>query len=179
MPNIEIRPAIVSDIDALIALEHNYTSDYVWQMNFSQEDEQVEIRFREIRLPRSIQVAYPNDPQELADSWTARDALIVAVMDGEAVGYISLDQNTHLQTTRVTDLTVTRHLRRKKIGSTLVIAAQEWAVHRESQRIILEFQPKNYPAIQMARRLGFELCGYHDHYFSNHDIAIFFSKWVR
>ena len=179
MPNIEIRTAIVSDIETLIALEHHYTSDHVWQMNFSQENEQVEIRFREIRLPRSIQVAYPHDPQKLADSWTARDALLVAAIDGEVFGYISLNQDIHLQTTRITDLAVARHLRRQKIGSNLVIAAQEWAEYRESQRIILELQPKNYPAIQMARKLGFELCGYHDHYFSNHDIAIFFSKWVR
>ena len=163
----------------MIALEHHYTSDHTWQMNFQQEDEEVQIAFREIRLPRSVQVSYPHEPQILADSWAARDGLLVAAMDSETVGYISLDHDNYLQATRVTDLVVARRLRRQKIGSTLVMAAQEWAVYHESRRIILELQPKNFPAIQMARKLGFELCGYHDYYFSNHDIAIFFSKWLR
>jgi len=179
MPDIEIRSAIASDIPLLIALEHHFTSDHAWQMNFRQEDKQVHIAFREIRLPRSVQVAYPLDPRILADSWGARDGLLVAAIEDEPVGYISLDQDNHHQATRVTDVVVARRLRRQKIGSTLVIAAQEWAVYHESRRIILELQPKNFPAIQMARKLGFELCGYHDYYFSNHDIAIFFSKWLR
>ena len=42
-----------------------------------------------------------------------------------------------------------------------------------------KWRPKNYPAICLAEKMGFELCGYNDHYFANNDIAIFFSKWVR
>jgi len=52
-------------------------------------------------------------------------------------------------------------------------------MYHEMQRLLLEVQPKNYPAIQMAKKLGFELCGYNDHYFANHDIALFFSKWMK
>jgi hypothetical protein len=102
MPEIEIRSAIASDIPLLIALEHHFTSDHAWQMNFRQEDKQVHIAFREIRLPRSVQVAYPHDPQILADSWVARDGLLVAAIEDKPVGYISLDQDNHHQATRVT-----------------------------------------------------------------------------
>jgi RimJ/RimL family protein N-acetyltransferase len=40
-------------------------------------------------------------------------------------------------------------------------------------------QPKNYPAIQLALKLGFELCGFNDRYYANHEIGIFFAKSLR
>jgi GNAT superfamily N-acetyltransferase len=179
MPEINIRPAIATDIHALMALEHNYSSDYVWQMDVRQEDAEIHVWFREMRLPRSVQVIYPRDPQTLADTWTQRDGLLVAVLEDELIGYISLAQNGNLKTTWATDLVVMRRLRRQGVGSALVISAQEWSSQHNSRRLILEMQPKNYPAIQLAKKLGFELCGYNDHYFTNQDIALFFSKWLR
>jgi ribosomal protein S18 acetylase RimI-like enzyme len=52
-------------------------------------------------------------------------------------------------------------------------------MQKNNRRIILEMQPKNYPAIKLTQKLGFELCGYNDHYYANQDIALFFSKWLR
>ena len=179
MPEIKIRPAIATDIHALMALEHNYTSDHVWQMDVKQEENEISISFRELRLPRSVQVVYPRDPQILADTWTQRDGLLIAIEDDTIVGYISLTQNKSLKTTWATDLVVMRRLRRRGIGSALVLSAQEWSTQHNSRRLILEMQPKNYPAIQLAKKLAFELCGYNDHYFTNHDIALFFSKWLK
>jgi GNAT superfamily N-acetyltransferase len=179
MPEIEIRSAIASDIHALTDLEHNYSSDHVWQMDFRQDVGEITIVFREIRLPRSVQVQYPQNPDLLLDEWTDRDGLLVAVADGTPVGYIAMEQKRHLEATWITDLAVARRMRRQKVGSSLVIAAQDWALQHGSQRLIIEMQPKNYPAIQFARKLGFELCGYNDHYYANHDIALFFSQWLR
>jgi hypothetical protein len=45
--------------------------------------------------------------------------------------------------------------------------------------MVLEMQPKNHAAISMAQKLGFDLCGYNDRYYSNRDIALFFSRSVR
>jgi hypothetical protein len=45
--------------------------------------------------------------------------------------------------------------------------------------MILEMQSKNYPAIQLAQKLGFDFCGYNDNYFDNQDIAILFSKPIK
>ncbi len=82
-------------------------------------------------------------------------------------------------TTWVTDLVVDPSLRRQGIGSALLLAAQEWSAGRpDSRRLVLEIQPKNHPAVNLAQKLGFDFCGYNDHYFANHDLAIFFAKWV-
>ncbi len=179
MPEIEIRPATSDDITTLMALEHNYASDYVWQMEIQRDEHKIGVIFREAKLPRSVQVIYPRNPNLLADEWTKRDGILIASTDEEIVGYSCLMQNMAPKTTWVTDLAVVRRLRRQGIGTALVLASQEWALKKQSRRAILEMQPKNYPAISLAQKLGFELCGYNDHYYTNNDIALFFSKWLR
>jgi len=179
MPEIEIRPAISSDIPVLIAIDHTYSSEFVWQMEIQAEEKTVGINFREIRLPRSVRVEYPRPTHTLADDWTRRSCLLVATIDSEAVGYISLMLDIAPLTTWVTDLTVVRRVRRQGIGSALILAAQEWGEQHNTRRIVLEMQPKNYSAIHMAQKMGFTFCGYNDRYYANHDIGLFFAKSLR
>ena len=185
MPEIEIRPANAADLPALLAIEHDYVSDHVWQLNVQREsgaspaDEQVTVTFRQMHLPRSVHVAYPRSVSALVDNWKDRDGLLVAVLAGEVVGYISLQLNMAPQATWVTDLAVLRRCRRQRIASGLVLAGQAWALQQGSLRMVLEIQPKNYPAIRLAQQLGYELCGYNDRYYPNSDIALFFAKTIR
>lgn len=179
MPEIELRPAISSDIPALIALDHNYSSDYVWQMEVHTEQGYTDVSFREVRLPRSVQVIYPRPVNNLPDDWTRRSGLLVAVMDDKPIGYVSLMMDIAPVTAWVTDFVVTRRLRRQGVGSALIIAAQDWSAQRDCRRIVLEMQPKNYPALRLARKLGFHFCGYNDRYYANHDIGLFFAKPLR
>ena len=180
MPEIEVRPAIASDIPALIALDHHYTSDHVWQMEFQHNREagQVVVNFRQVRLPRAVSVGYPRSPSALADDWASRSGLLVAVLENAPVGYISLMITMATDTAWVTDLAVERRLRRQGIGSALLLAGREWAAHMNCQRLVLETQNKNYPAIQMVLKLGFEFCGYKDRYYPNHEVGIFFGRSV-
>jgi ribosomal protein S18 acetylase RimI-like enzyme len=179
MPEIEIRPATSADIPALIAIDHHYTSDYVWQMEIQQDEKQIEISFREARLPRSVRVNYPRSPGELADTWTERSGLLVALLEGEPIGYASLMLDLAPLTTWMTDLAVLRRLRRQGIASALVLASQEWAAQHDSRYLVLEMQPKNYPALKLVQKLGFDFCGYNDRYYKNHDIGLFFAKAVH
>ncbi|MFC1996846.1 GNAT family N-acetyltransferase [Chloroflexota bacterium] len=178
MPQIEIRPATPDDIPLLITLEHNYVSDYVWQIDLQQDEHKTSIVFRQVKLPRSVQVRYPRDPQALSEEWTKRDGVLVASMKSQIVGYACLVNNLAPKTTWVTDLVVLRRQRRQGIGTALLLASQDWAIQKKNRRIILEMQPKNYPTISLAQKLGYDLCGYNDHYFINQDIALFFSKWL-
>jgi len=179
MPEIEIRPAIEKDIPILVSLDHDYISDHVWQMEISHEVNVTSVEFRQIQLPRSVRVEYPRSSKNLSVDWQSRSALLVGALKGEVIGYISLMLGYAPLTSWVTDLVVIRRLRRQGIASALLLAAQHWAKQRGSLRMILEMQPKNYPAICMAQKLGFDLCGYNDRYYVNHDIALFFAKSVR
>jgi len=71
-----------------------------------------------------------------------------------------------------------RRQRRQGIGTALVLAAENWAVQHDSHRMVIEMQSKNHPAIRMAQKLGFDFSGFHERYFGNLDIALFFSKVI-
>lgn len=181
MPEIHIRPAVASDIPILMALDHNYQSEYAWQMKIDNDREinQVNVNFRQIRLPRSVQIKYPHDPKKMVDDWTQRSGLLVASHKGQVIGYASLMIDTTTSTTWVTDLVVDRPLRRHGIGSALLLAALEWATQMGSQNLIFTLQTKNYPALQMAQKLGFDFCGFNDRHLPDHEIGLFFVKKLR
>jgi GNAT superfamily N-acetyltransferase len=178
MPEIEIRPAIASDIPSLMALDPHYTTDHVWQMDFNHDWEagEVSVSFRQVRLPRSVRVEYPRPLHLLENEWAKRPGVLVAVLAGQPVGYVSLMLGRAPYTAWATDLIVDRPLRNQGIGTGLALAATEWAASMNCRNLVLEMQPKNYPAIQFAYRLGFEFCGYNDLYYANHEIGIFFCK---
>jgi ribosomal protein S18 acetylase RimI-like enzyme len=178
MPEIEIRPASEKDIESLVEIDHHYFSDHVWQIEFqnSYENEQISVNFRQVHLPRLIKVDYPRPRKFLQESWSESSGILAASYNEQVVGYIRLLLNKASNTTWVSDLAVAEMYRRQGIGSTLVLAAIDWANQMETHNLVLEMQPKNYPAIQMAKKLGFEFSGFSNRYYANHETGLFFCK---
>lgn len=179
MASFEIRPASASDISHLMAFDHSCLSDYVWQLELRREVGQAIANFREVRLPRSIQVTYPRNPSSLADEWMRRDVVLVAAREGMPVGYICALAENAAGVAWVTDLAVTPEQRRKAAGSALVTAVQEWALERRVRRLILEMQSKNQAYIRLAQKFGYEFCGYNDQYYPTQDVALFFGRAIK
>jgi len=178
MPKIEIRPAISTDIPELVQINHHGQTDYVWQMNRVVNEGEITIQFREVRLPRSVQVEYPYPASALLANWKDRAGLLVACLEGRQVGYIGLSDDHHPSTAWVTDLVVAPEIRRQGIATALLLAAQNWGIQRRLREMQLGVQSKNYPAIRLAVKLGFDFCGYNDHYYSSQDIALFFTRFL-
>lgn len=179
MPQIQIRPINSNDLPILKNIDHSYETTYVWQMERQIEENQVIIKFNEIRLPRSIQVEYPHLPQKMQSILSTASIILVAILNDVPTGYVVLQNQLIPNTTMISDLVVSKPLRRQGIATGLILAAQEWALQQHSRRSMIEMQSKNYPAIQLVTRLGFDFCGYQDHYYSNHDIALFFSRFLH
>lgn len=179
MPRIEIRPSLVSDLEALLALERDYVTQYVRQIEIeSDEDETLTVSLRRVRLPRPTRVDYPRNRQQLLDEWGRCDGLLVAEMEEQLVGYISLTLKLP-NTVWINDLVVGRPVRHQGIARALVFAAEEWALTKEQKRMVLEMQSRNDPAVQMAQRIGFDFCGFQESYYSNGDVALFFARNIR
>ncbi len=178
MSDVLVRPLMLSDIAELMALDHSYHTDYVWQMELDAQPAEVKVRFREIRLPRSMRVDYPRSVEQLGDDWQHREGLLIAEKGEQVVGYISLRRASGTDLVSVTDLVTRRRLRRQGIGTALLRAGQTWAAERQVHRLQLEMQSKNYPAICLSNKLGFEFCGYSDRFYANQDIALFFAKRI-
>ena len=176
MFNVNIRPAVATDLPRLANIDHASTSDYVWQLDLRKDNGQVSVNFREVRLPRPVKVAYPRDPLSLADEWQQRSATLVALAGERPVGYLCILEHSHATTAWVTDLVVEMQDRRQGIGSALLNAAQDWALSRGDRDIFLEMPSKSYPAIRLALKFGFEFCGYNDHYYVTQDVALFFGR---
>ena len=179
MTEVQIRPAIATDLSALMAIDHSCQSDYVWQMDVQHEDGQVGAIFREIRLPRSVSVSYPRPVSALSESWSRRSGILVSVIDGQPVGYVRTNDAILPRTAWLMDVVVAPLFRRQGIASALVMAAQSWAVERKNRRALLEMPAKNNPAIQFAQKLGYDFCGYNDQYYETQDIALFFGRFIR
>lgn len=176
---ITVRPATGDDIETILALELGYQSDYVWQMDFSENERQKNISFREVRLPRPIRVSPPRSKQRLADNWQQRDLFIVAEREAQVVGFLAIDSTTLDKVGRVADFGVHAALRQHGIGTALLASAMAWCQQVSIQRLIIETQSKNHPAIAFCRKHGFVFCGYNDRYYPNQDIAIFFGRTLR
>jgi ribosomal protein S18 acetylase RimI-like enzyme len=179
MSEVEIRPAVISDLPLLTNLEHHYQTNRVWQMERSVTDDQVKVQFREISLPRSIRVEYPHQPNLTTTGNNTYSVVLVALMNNAPVGYISIWEQLASNAAWIRDLAVREPNRRRGVASALVLAGEDWASRKRMKRVIIEMQSKNYPGIQLVRKLGFEFCGYNDNYFENQDIAILFSRPIK
>ena len=179
MTSFEIRPVNANDIPHLMALDHSCLSDYVWQLELRRESGQVSAIFREVRLPRSVEVKYPRNPFTLADQWMHRDVTLAAIHGGTPVGYLCAVLESRSTLASVTDLVVASEQRRKGAASALLTAVQTWAAERGVRRLILEMQSKNQAYIRLAQKFGYDFCGYNDQYYSTQDIALFFGRTVK
>jgi len=179
MPPFEIRPAIANDLPRLMAMDHSSLSDYVWQLEVRRESNQVTLNFREVRLPRSVEVTYPRNPFSLGDEWTKRDAVLVSLHASEPVGYVCVTEEHASAIAWVTDIVVAPERRRQGMGSALLNAAQNWALERGVRRLVLEMQSKNQACIRLAQKFGYEFCGYNDQYYPTQDVALFFGRAIK
>jgi len=179
MSKITVRPAASSDLDSLSAFDLGYSTDYVWQMQASDENGQVAVEFRQVRLPRSMRVTVPRDAQHLAAAWAKRVCFLVAEDAGQRLGYLNLTAGPAPGAGWIADFAVERRFRRIGVGSVLLAAAVQWARSSGLQRVILETQTKNHPAISFAQKNGFVHCGYNDRYYSNQEVALFFGMVLK
>lgn len=166
------------DFERCQSLSHSYSTEYVWQMDVREAGDELAVRFRTVRLPRIMQVAYPRSQQDLTASWQQRDCYLVAVADSVILGYVNMRVTASSPHGWIYDLVVGEPFRRRRIGSALLEQATRWALLHDIHQLTLEMQTKNYPAIIFARKHGFSFCGFSDRYYANQDIALFFGKNV-
>jgi ribosomal protein S18 acetylase RimI-like enzyme len=179
MTEVQIRPAVATDINVLMAIDHACQTDYVRQMDVLRQEGQLGAIFREIRLPHPITIPYPRAVKDLPDSWNRRAGMLVAMIGDQVVGYVRMTDLILPGTAWLTDIVVSPRYRRQGVAKALILAAQSWAADRKNTRVMMEMTTKNNPAICLARKLGFEFCGYNDLYYATQDIALFFGRSMR
>jgi GNAT superfamily N-acetyltransferase len=197
MAAFAIRDALPDDIPACLALDHRYTTDYVWQMHFQNTGNAAaahwQISFKTDRLPRTLEVLHPANEARLQralhESHAERGFIVATAMlppdDDDTqppaprlLGYLTLYADSVYRSAHVQDLVIDRPLRRRGLGRRLLNVARAWARERHLNRLTIETQPRNDPSIQFCQSLGLTFCGFNDHHFPNQETALFFTRSV-
>jgi len=179
MAEILVRPVVSPDIENLSRFDHTIRTSRVWQMNKDVGEAEIRTGFKETELPREMKIKYPRSPETLINRWKDYSTILVGCIDHAPVGYIALSTIFALKMVWVKDLVVEERWRKIGIATTLVRAATAWALARDIYRMTIEMSSKNYPAICLVKKLGFEYSGFNDNYFANNDLAIFFARFIR
>jgi len=178
MPEIEIRAVKQDDLSSMIELDHSYQTDHMLQIQMNNDESTPGASFRKVRLPRMSTIQYPRNEEDLIKSWQLSSSIFVGIIKNEFVAYIGLEEIPSSFLVRVRDIVVSPDHRRLGIASGLILAAEKWAASRNFSMMIMEMQPKNNPAISLARKLGYAFSGFQNKYFPNQDMAIFFEKYI-
>jgi ribosomal protein S18 acetylase RimI-like enzyme len=176
---MDIRPATLVDLNECLLLDHTINTDHVWQMAVQEGDARVDVTFRTVRLPRWMQSEYPRNRDQLVEDWQRDEGFFVAEVDGQVCGYVDLLVQPWQHQGWIANLAVDRAYRRRGIGTALMRHTRQWAWEQGLHVVMAEATTKNYPALCFYQKLGFQFCGFNDHYYPNQDIALFFVNALR
>lgn len=97
--------------------------------------------------------------------------LLVADLEGELVGRLSLMRDPHPASSHVADLgvMVAAGHRRSGIGTALMEAAEAWAARAGVTKLELHVFPHNRPAITLYEKLGYEREGLRRQHYARSD----------
>ena len=177
--SISVRQAANSDFKKISALDASNNTDYVWQMELREEDTRIKVFFHRTLLPRSVELDLHNSIDDLETNLMKHTLVLVSESLGVFTGFLVLDRGTAQDAAIITNFAVERSMRRRGIATAMLVTAREWASRAGLNRLIIVTQSRNYPAICFCRRNGYIYCGYNDSYYSNQDIALFFSMKLR
>ena len=179
MIGLKIRNAVATDIKTVMEFDHSIKTDYVWQFDLNNSDGQISATFREIRLPRSVLISYPKTLNTLVDDWNRGSVMFVALYEDNLCGYLRLIENSTPENSLITDLVISTPYRRQGIATNLIFSSFKWISERGKTRINIETTSKNYPAINLFKKLRFDFCGYNDQYYDSNDVALFFGRELQ
>ena len=174
-----IRPAELADINTCLDIDHTCYTDHVWQMKVEDGERKTAVTFDVIRIPRRMKVEYPRDVQQLVGDWQRNEGFLVADLEGEVAGYIDVIDSPWQKTAWIVNLAVDPEQRRQGVGKALVLNVRQWARGQGLRALMAEATTKNYPALCFFQKLGFQFCGFNDHYYTNEDIALHFVHPLR
>lgn len=154
-----------------------YVTDRVYRLRREETTGVLGWTLEEERLSHNLVKQYDSGrPNEwlatYSDAGTPEELRFVcAFRDGRAEGLLTwraLEWNGSLW---LVDIRVREAGRRSGVGSALVRFLQAMARESNARGIFLETQITNFPAVRFYRKHGFDIAGFNDHLYSNHDIA--------
>lgn len=174
-----IRPAQARDLDACLALDESFETEYVWQMETTRASNAIQLGFRTTRLPRAMRVPIHTGNDALAEHFEAGGCVLVAEEYPRIAAYVDATLDAAQRIAWIQALVVASDLRRRGLGGQLLRATLDWAHEKKLRAVMASISTKNFPASNFLQTHGFAFCGFNDQYYHNRDIALFFAYTVR
>ncbi len=175
---MEIRPANLTDLNACLAIDDSFETEYVWQMEQRSHAGSLAVTFRLTRLPRPMKVHHIISREDLVYNFQHGGTLLVAD-EGAVRGLVDVTAHEWNQSAYINNLAVAPAYRRQGVGTRLLRAALAWARQNQLRVVMLDTSTKDYPAICFYQKHGFVFCGYNDQLYPNRDIAVLFALNLR
>lgn len=180
--SLTIRDGTLEDIEGCLGLDTSYETEFVWQMNIQPDTVGKNILFRVDRLPRPMDVIYQHSAERMKAALDEKQCFLVAstTLDEQDIilGYLTLRTDIIHHSAWIQDIVISRPYQRRGMGSRLFNIATRWAKEHRLNHLVAETQTINYPAIEFCTKQRMVFSGYHDQYFYNGDIALFFAKSI-
>ncbi|HTN34295.1 MAG TPA: GNAT family N-acetyltransferase/peptidase C39 family protein [Marinobacter sp.] len=149
MSDIQLRQAVSTDLDAIVHLEEIcFSGDRISRRSFR----------RFLEMPR--------------------DRLIIALLNGELVGYCLVLMNAATRLARIYSIAVSPAVRGQGAGKKLVQEAEREAVAAGRIVMRLEVREDNASAINLYRNLGYRQFGTYRDYYDDHGTALRFERRI-
>lgn len=175
---MEIRLATLADLNACLALEDTYETEYVWQMEERADPRNIAVTLRLTRLPRPMKVRDAVSRDRIAFNYQRGGTLWVCD-DGGICGFVDGTMDEWNQSICINALAIAPAHRRKGLGTQLLQTALDWARQMKLSGALLDTSTKNYPAMCFFQKHGFAFCGFNDRWYPNRDIAMIFALNLR
>ena len=112
-----------------------------------------------IITPKQVPLYTKKFVDTLFEDWIDNPVAYGMFDEDKLVGVVELGDESYASRLRVQELWVEESYRRKGIGHMLMDKAMEYAKNHKYQRVILETQNVNYPAMCFYQKYGFTLIG--------------------
>jgi ribosomal protein S18 acetylase RimI-like enzyme len=174
-PQMLLRPFCKADLRSLREIRGDYLSDRCARVSRRGESPEVNFALRVEHLPtpfrsQGLSIVRRRDQEEVRGRMGEGSLQLVVEEDGRLIALLDSETESWRRVLRVWNLLVDQEYRRQGIGTELIQRAEQFGIDRRCRAISVETQATNWPALAFYVKMGFEICGVDDHYYTNRDL---------
>jgi ribosomal protein S18 acetylase RimI-like enzyme len=173
---MECRLMADRDIARLHEIRAEYVSDRCLRVVRTGQSPEISILLQVESLgytfgSQGLTIVGERDKAETRSRLAGQTLQVVAEDQGRLVALLDAEVESWRRVLKVWNLLVHEEYRRRGIGTRLMRSAEAFALEKHCRAISIETQATNWPALSLYLKLGFEVCGVDDHFYTNRDLA--------
>lgn len=176
---LQIRRPTLHDLNDCAQLDASYSTQRVWQLNLRAEENDIQVNFHLVHLPRPITINGTPAADNLLKYWQRGDCMLAARKQHAAIGFLHMISEPPTKSGLIARHIVSPDHRNQGHGSTLLQQALQWGHNHNLRSVCVQVSTKNHPAIAFYLVHGFTFSGFHERFYSDQEIIIELARTIR